>query len=66
MKLATALLSSYERQDNLSKIIDNLRKQSVDVDIFLWNNNPEDNPEDKTEYPVELQINSSKNLMCWG
>jgi hypothetical protein len=62
MKLATALLSSYERQDNLRKIIDNLRKQSVDVDIFLWNNNPED----KTEYPVELQINSSKNLMCWG
>jgi len=62
MKLATALLLSYERQDNLRKIIDNLRKQSVDVDIFLWNNNPED----KTEYPVELQINTSKNLMCWG
>jgi hypothetical protein len=61
MKLATALLLSYERQDNLRKIIDNLRKQSVDIDIFLWNNNPED----KTEYPVELQINSSKNLMCW-
>ena len=61
MKRATALLTSFERQKNLDHIITNLREQTEAIDIFLWNNCAED----KTEYPVDLQINSSKNLMCW-
>ena len=61
MKRATALLTSFERQKNLDRIITNLREQTEAIDIFLWNNCAED----KTEYPVDLQINSSKNLMCW-
>jgi hypothetical protein len=61
MTRATALLLSFERQKNLDRIIANLREQTKSVDIFLWNNCAED----KTEYPVDLQINSSKNLMCW-
>lgn len=61
MTRATALLLSFERQKNLDRIIANLREQTKSVDIFLWNNCADD----KTEYPVDLQINSSKNLMCW-
>jgi hypothetical protein len=58
---ATALLLSYARQSNLLKIINSLRSQSAPIEIFLWNNNPLD----KTKYDVDLQIDSSKNLMCW-
>ena len=60
-KKATALLLSYSRQENLKKIIECLKRQSVEIEIFLWNNNPEDS----TKYDVDLQINSSRNLMCW-
>ena len=59
-KIVTALLLNYKRKDNLLKIIQSLRSQSISVDIFLWNNNNTD----YTEYDVDLQINSSKNLMC--
>jgi len=58
---ATALLLNWKRQKNLKRIIKSIKKQSVDVEIFLWNNNPED----LTDYGVDLQINSSKNLMCY-
>lgn len=61
MARATALLLSFERQDNLKKIIKSLREQTVPIDIFLWNNCHDD----QTDYEVDLQINSSKNLMCW-
>lgn len=57
---ATALLLNWKRPDNLVKIINSLKSQSVSVEIFLWNNNIEDN----NKYNVDLQINSDKNLMC--
>lgn len=60
MKKATALLTSYNRQNNLIKIINCLKGQSESIDIFLWNNCDQD----QTKYDVDLQINSSKNLMC--
>ena len=61
MTHATALLLNWERPENLHRIIESLRAQSVPIEIFLWNNNPED----KTRYDVDLQIDASKNLMCW-
>jgi hypothetical protein len=57
---ATALLLNWKRSDNLVKIINSLKSQSVSVEIFLWNNNIEDD----NKYDVDLQINSEKNLMC--
>lgn len=57
---ATALLLNWNRSDNIVKIINSLKSQSVSVEIFLWNNNVEDN----NKYNVDLQINSEKNLMC--
>lgn len=56
----TALLLNYKRPKNIYEIIDKIKSQSIPVNIFLWNNNNEDN----TKYPVDLQINSSLNLMC--
>jgi hypothetical protein len=56
----TALLLNYKRPENLVKIITSLRKQSIPIDIYLWNNNIEDT----NNYGVNLQINSFTNLMC--
>ncbi len=61
MKKATALLLNWKRPENLKRVIQSIRSQSVPVEIFLWNNNINDT----TIYDVDLQINSSKNLMCW-
>lgn len=58
--MITALLLNYKRQNNLKIIINCLKKQSIPIKIFLWNNNYED----KYVYPVDLQIDSSLNLMC--
>jgi hypothetical protein len=57
---ATALLLNYKRPENINAIIKNIKSQSIPINIFLWNNNNEDNE----KYPVDLQINSSLNLMC--
>ena len=57
---ATALLLNYKRPENINAIIENIKSQSIPINIFLWNNNNEDNK----KYPVDLQINSSLNLMC--
>jgi hypothetical protein len=56
----TALLLNYKRPENINAIIENIKSQSIPINIFLWNNNNEDNK----KYPVDLQINSSLNLMC--
>lgn len=57
----TALLLNWKRQENIVKVIQSIRDQSIDVDIWLWNNNIED----KTSYDVDVQINSSNNFKCW-
>ena len=54
----TALLLNWKRQENIVKVIQSIRDQSVKVDIWLWNNNIEDN----TSYDVDVQINSSNNF----
>jgi len=59
--MVTIILLNWKRSENLKEIIKSLRSQTVPVEIFLWNNNKEDT----YQYDVDLQINSSKNLMCW-
>lgn len=61
MSKATSLLLSFSRQDNLKKIISNLKSQTEKPQIFLWNNSQQDSK----KYDIDLQINSSANLMCW-
>lgn len=57
----TALLLNWKRQENIVKVIQSIKDQSVEIDIWLWNNNSEDN----TSYDVDVQINSSGNFKCW-
>jgi hypothetical protein len=57
---ATALLLNWKRPGNLARLIKSIRSQSVPIEILLWNNSVE-----TTSYNVDLQINSSVNLMCW-
>lgn len=57
----TALLLNWKRQENIVKVIQSIKDQTVDIDIWLWNNNPED----KTKYDVDVQIDSSNNFKCW-
>jgi len=58
---ATAVLLNWKRPDNLKELISSIRSQSVPIEILLWNNNPDD----KTRYDVDIQVDSSTNLMCW-
>lgn len=57
---ATAILTNYCRQENVKKIIPCLRSQTVPIEIIMINNS-----NIKDEYDVDLQINASKNLMCF-
>jgi glycosyltransferase involved in cell wall biosynthesis len=57
---ATAILTNYSRPDNIEKIISCLRNQTVSVEIIMINNS-----DTKDKYEVDLQIDASKNLMCF-
>lgn len=59
--IATALLLNWKRPENIVKTIDSIRAQTAPIEIWLWNNNPED----KTAYDVDMQINSPRNFFCW-
>lgn len=57
----TALLLNWKRPLNIVKVIDSIKMQNIDIDIWLWNNNVDDT----TKYDVDIQINSSSNFKCW-
>jgi hypothetical protein len=57
----TALLLNWKRKENLIEVIKSIREQSVGINIWLWDNNP-----DGTKYDVDLQIDSPKNFKCWA
>lgn len=59
--IATALLLNWMRPENIVKTIASIRAQTAPIEIWLWNNNPED----KTAYDVDIQINSPRNFFCW-
>lgn len=60
--MVTVLLMNYKREENLPKIIDALKSQTVDCKIFLWNNADKPYHDDS----LDLVINSSRNLKCWA
>jgi hypothetical protein len=61
MKTVTAILINWKRQENIVKTIKSIRSQSIPIKICLWNNNPDD----KTKYDVDLQIDSPNNFKCY-
>ena len=60
--MITILLMNYKREENLPRIISDLRNQSIRCEIFLWNNAP--TPFHHEE--VDWVVNSSKNVRCWA
>ena len=57
----TAILLNWKRPENIIKTIKSIRDQSIPIKICLWNNNPDD----RTRYDVDLQINSPDNFKCY-
>lgn len=57
---ATAILTNYSRPDNVERIISCLRSQTAPIEIIMINNGGT-----KDKYDVDLQIDASKNLMCF-
>lgn len=55
----TMCLCNYARRDNLDKIITDLRRQTVNLRIFVWNNDTENEFKDDR---VDWVINSSQNV----
>lgn len=60
MPEVTAILLNWKRPENLHKVIKSIRSQSIDIDIWLWDNSNKNEP-----FDVDLRINSSKNLKCF-
>lgn len=56
----TALLLNWKRPDNLVKVIESIRKQTVPTTIFLWDNSGED-----IKYDVDAHVRSNINFKCW-
>ena len=61
MTQATAILLNYLRPENMVKVIASIRIQQPAVDIWLWNNNPQD----VRAYDVDERFNASSNFVCW-
>lgn len=60
MSVATAILLSWKRVENLARIVEQLKKSNRIGEIFVWNNNP-----DLTlDLPVDAVINSPRNFSC--
>lgn len=58
--LLTIVLLNWKRPDNLRRVLDDLGRQTLRPEIFLWNNGgPFAHP------AVAWQVDSSANKMCW-
>jgi hypothetical protein len=55
---ATAILTNYRRPLNLPLVIESIRRQTVPVEIFLWDNSG------ALPVPVDLTVKASVNLHC--
>lgn len=59
--MITVLLLNYKRRNNIDIILDSLKSQTLNCEIFLWNNSSKI----FTDNRVDWIINSSKNQFCW-
>jgi hypothetical protein len=59
MSSVTVCLTNWRRPENLKRIINQIRNQSVPIKIFLWNNGPYINVAD-----VDWYVESSVNVIC--
>ncbi len=59
--MITVLLLNYKRRENIEIIIDSLKNQSIECEIFLWNNSDDNFIDDR----IDWVINSNRNRFCW-
>ena len=56
----TAVLLNWKRPDNLPLVVDSIRRQTVPISIWLW-----DNSGGNDDFGVDVVIRSSENFLCW-
>jgi hypothetical protein len=60
MNSITICLTNWRRPENLNKTIESIKSQSIDTNIYLWNNG------DKFSHSaVDWMVESSANKICW-
>lgn len=59
--VATALLLNWRRPENLAEVIASIRRQSVSVSIWLWDNSGTV----ESDCGADVVVRSSKNFRCW-
>ena len=60
LRNTTVILTNWKRPDNLDKVIESILKQTVPVNIWLWDNSGENRP-----FNVDYRVNSIGNMFCW-
>lgn len=59
--MITFVIMNWSRTENTKKLTAALKNQSIDTQVFVFNNNPEIDYEDSN---ADLVISSNKNLRC--
>jgi hypothetical protein len=60
--MITVLLMNYQRRANLDLILESIRAQDIEIEVFLWNNADKPFQDDR----VDWVINSNRNTRCWS
>jgi len=62
---ATFIITNFKRSKNLPLIIESIKAQTIESEIFIWNNNPSEFlTQDMFAHKIDILINSSSNLFC--
>ncbi len=56
--MLTVILHDWGRRQNQLRLIESLRKQTVQPQIFVWNNNPKSFPKENVDWVIDSSINN--------
>ncbi len=59
--MITVLLLNYRRRENIDIILNSLKNQTLDCEIFLWNNSNDVFKDNR----IDWIVNSNNNQYCW-
>lgn len=62
---ATFVITNFKRSKNLPLIVESIKSQTIESEIFIWNNNPSEViTQAMFSHKIDILINSSSNLFC--
>lgn len=62
---ATFVITNFKRSKNLPLIVESIKSQTIESEIFIWNNNPSEVlTQAMFSHKIDILINSSNNLFC--